>query len=186
MTKLNDSPEVWTDINGFENLYRISSYGNVVSCAKKWEANGKPFSKDETVLKQFKNKWGYPMATLQKDGFARNCSVHRLVAIAFIPNPENKPQVNHKDGDKTNNNKDNLEWATRCENMRHSWEMGLHKSYDMPKGANSPRAKLTEVQAEEIRNSPKSSRTLAKIYGVNSSSICLIKKGVRYPKQKTA
>lgn len=84
-------------------------------------------SRDGTVtdlrgipLKQYKEKNGYMRVWVRQDGHRKKMSVHRLVAIAFIPNPENKPCVNHIDGNKNNNNVNNLEWCTFSENETHS------------------------------------------------------------------
>lgn len=74
-------------------------------------------------LKQFPSTAGYLSVGMSKEGKTKTYSVHRLVAKAFIPNPENKPEVNHKDGNKFNNNVDNLEWVTGAENKRHCREV---------------------------------------------------------------
>lgn len=74
-------------------------------------------------LKKFVNEKGYLFVRLYVNGKARKSFIHRLVAVAFIPNPENKPQVNHKDGDKTNNAVPNLEWNTGKENVKHAIEV---------------------------------------------------------------
>lgn len=99
--------EVWKDIEGYEGLYQISNLGRV-----KRVATGK-------VLKGGKDKDGYLMVKLYKNNIRSNKKIHRLVAEAFIPNPENKPQVNHADENKTNNSLDNLEWMTAKENINH-------------------------------------------------------------------
>ena len=99
--------EVWKDIKGYEGLYQISNLGRV-----KRVTTGR-------ILKGGKDKDGYLMVKLYKNNIRSNKKIHRLVAEAFIPNPENKPQVNHADENKTNNSLDNLEWMTAKENINH-------------------------------------------------------------------
>lgn len=107
--------EIWKDIAGYEGLYEVSSKGRVRSLPRQ---TGK-FGIKGRILKQFNNRGGYCCVCLSKEGCSATIGVHRLVAIAFVPNPENKPQVNHKDEDKQNNNADNLEWVTLQENLEH-------------------------------------------------------------------
>lgn len=100
--------EVWKDIPGYEGLYQVSTWGNVrslIRVTKKRIYIGK-------VLKQQTAKNGYKRLTLYKDGKERTVTVHRLVALTFIPNPGNLPTINHKDECKANNNVFNLEWAS--------------------------------------------------------------------------
>ena len=106
------SKEVWRDIEGYEGLYQVSNMRRVKSL--NYRRSGK-----ERILKRLKNKWGYLFVHLQKDGKQKGCKLHRLVAQAFIPNPENLPEVNHKDEDKNNNTVDNLEWCTRKYNCNY-------------------------------------------------------------------
>lgn len=96
----------WKDIEGYEGLYKVSNDGRVWSI------------KSNKEMKIQDNK-GYSIVCLRKDGKKKNCRVHRLVAQAFIPNPEDKPQVNHIDEDRSNNHVTNLEWATASENINH-------------------------------------------------------------------
>lgn len=128
---------VWKEIEGYEGLYMITVLGDVYSL------------KRGIMLKKRLTFDGYIKATLSKNDKAKDFRVHRLVAEAFIPNPENKETVNHIDGDKTNNCVSNLEWATRSEQTQHSYDLGLKKP--MP-GRNNPNAKLTDEQVREIRS----------------------------------
>ena len=103
--------EVWKDVKNYEGLYQISNLGNVkrISSGKRL----KPY-----------NRKGYIRVALSKDDTTKHIDIHRLVAQAFIPNPENKPEVNHKDENKLNNEVSNLEWVTRKENIKHSIKTG--------------------------------------------------------------
>lgn len=92
------------DIKGYEGLYAITS------CGKVWSHRAQKF------LKPQKDRYGYLHVNLYKDGKAKKYKIHRLVAEAYIPNPENKPQVNHKDENKEHNYVNNLEWMTSKEN----------------------------------------------------------------------
>ena len=105
--------------------------------------------------------------------------LHRLVAQCFIQNPENKPEVNHKDGNKTNNNYWNLEWTTKLENMQHSHKMGLHNN----KGERSRTAKLDCVSVRIVRDCLQHGFTqtaIAKYFKVDPSTISAIKTGTSW------
>ena len=114
--------EIYKDITGYETLYQISNLGNIKSLPK-GDGNGyrerllKPEAKNH-------NHTTYYRVSLSKDGKVKRYAVHRLVAEAFIPNPENKPFVNHIDNNGSNNNVENLEWCTHSENMQHSSNQG--------------------------------------------------------------
>lgn len=108
--------EIWKDIEGYEGLYEISSLGNV-----RRAPSGR-------ILKQNKNSYGYSHVGLSKEGKVKMICVHRLIANAFIPNPQNKPQVNHIDGNKSNNSISNLEWVSQKENIIHAFKTGLRKT----------------------------------------------------------
>lgn len=105
--------EIWRDIKGYENIYQVSSLGRVKSL-ERVSYLGKIIK--EKILKNSFNHRKYLVVHLSKDGKSKVVTVHRLVAEAFIPNPENKLEVNHIDEDKTNNCLNNLEWVTSKEN----------------------------------------------------------------------
>lgn len=111
--------EVWKDIEGYEGLYQVSSEGRVRSCARKYLAGNHHRSVKDRILKLHVNTNGYIHISLRKEKGPMFFRVHRLVATAFIPNPYNKGDVNHKDGVRSNNKATNLEWATRSENLLH-------------------------------------------------------------------
>ncbi len=119
--------EIWKDIKGYEGLYQISNLGRIKSLPK---INGYKFQK-ELIRKNELGTNGYLIIVLNKNSKHHSYSIHRLVAQAFIPNPKDKPQVNHKDGNKLNNNVENLEWTTRSENQKHAYKLGLLKPYPL-------------------------------------------------------
>lgn len=121
--------EIWKGVPDYEGLYKVSNLGNIVSLNGYGHGIIRP-------LKIRICKAGYCRVTLSKNKQKQFTSVHVLVAKAFIPNPENKPQVNHIDGDKMNNTVENLEWVTCKENINHAIRTGLREkiSYKPPKG----------------------------------------------------
>lgn len=155
------------DIKGFEGLYAVTEDGRVWSYPKQCNSN-----KYGRFMKLSLNPQGYLTVGLTKDGIRHPRVVHRLVAEAYIPNPENKPQVNHKheDGDKTRNLVDNLEWVTNKENSDHSFKSGICKK------------PLTEGEVLEIRKICRfhSCRSVAFAYGMHPATIWDINRGRRY------
>ena len=110
--------EIWKEVTDYNVLYQVSNMGYV-------RRNGK-------ILKSSPNHKGYLMVNLYLNGKRKNHKVHRLVATAFISNPENKPTVNHKDGNKQNNVIANVEWATYSENNLHAYRvLGRNPAYPM-------------------------------------------------------
>jgi hypothetical protein len=162
--------EIWKDIKDYEGLYQISSWGRVKSLGR-IKMSG--FSKNGTFYREkilcfVTLKKGYYSVGLCKNSIVKRFLVHRLVAIAFIPNPENKPEVNHLDCIKTNNFVWNLEWVTSLENNNHAWKNGLF-------GIHMKRIKLIKLEVIEIRKKYDtgnySQRQLAKEYNVSESLI---------------
>lgn len=133
--------EIWKDIPNFEGYYQASNLGNIRSVDRiskgRWSDNY--FYKGKTLLPK-KTRLGYLHVVLVKGyGKRYNKSVHRLVASTFIENVDEKPQINHIDGNKLNNNISNLEWVTPSENIRHGYSNGLHlkgESHGMAKYSN--------------------------------------------------
>jgi len=160
--------EIFKPILGYPD-YEISNKGNVRSLDRiVFHPNGNLNLKGKPLKMRIKN-YGY--VSLTNNGVSNNFYIHRLVAIHFVPNPENKTQVNHLDGDKFNNNDWNLEWNTPKENINHAIASNLISN----KGVNHSNAKISEKEVLEIRDSNLSCVKLSLIYKISSSSIHNIK-----------
>jgi hypothetical protein len=167
--------EIWRDIEGYEGLYEVSNLGRVRSlgCIIKLRHNC-TMMREGKVLK-LDNRNGYLYAGLSKKGVLKGVGVHRLVAKAFIPNPNNLPQVNHIDANRANNHINNLEWVTCSDNHKHAFKLGNRNS----KGSKNAGSKLTEEQAISIKYgySHLSSREVATLFGICVTSVNLIRSG---------
>jgi len=172
--------EIWADIEGYDGDYQESNYGRTKSLK---------FGKAK-ILRPAVDDKGYLHIVLSKKSKTKKSKykkirVHRLVAQCFVPNPENKPEVNHEDGIKFNNYFENLKPSTRTENLQHAVKTGLKKS-----GVQNYNSKLTEEQVRKIRSSyikgdSKFGTTgLAKEYGVSPSTIWDIVNFKRYKNVK--
>lgn len=154
--------EIWKDVIGYEGLYQVSNLGRIKSLPR----NG---TVKNTIILRTDGKL-YDVVRLRKNDIPKPFLVHRLVAIAFIPNHENKPCVNHIDGIKHNNMLSNLEWVTRSENEKHAHVTGLK---DFKKDKN-PARKINSEIAEKIRLKALSGltqRSIAKEYGITQSTV---------------
>lgn len=125
--------EAWKDIEGYEGIYQISSFGRVKSLSR-WRdtRGGSGYITKEKIMSLKTSKSGYLTIGLRSGG-KKFYSVHRLVALHFISNKENKPTVNHIDSDKTNNAVSNLEWSTHSEQMQHAVKNDLLEVRGSPK-----------------------------------------------------
>lgn len=129
--------EEWRDIAGYEGRYKISNQGRLMGFGRE---NGKILT---TTIRS-----GYKVKNLYKDWHFKGFKIHRLVAQAFIPNPDNKPMINHINGIKTDNRADNLQWCTASENRKHADSTGLRIA---PFGTEHFRCKLTPEDVLYIR-----------------------------------
>jgi len=138
-----NTKEIWKDIVGYEGSYQISDLGRIKSLKRIIRyKSGYSLLKNELIMKLSHDKKGYIITRLSKSGVGCTIKVHRLVAIAFVPNIENKPQVNHKNGIKDDNRVENIEWATNSENQIHAIRTGLKIPAMLGRtGINSPFSK---------------------------------------------
>src|SRR5882672_38157 len=140
--------EIWKPIINYENLYEISNFGRIRTKEKLSKQKKKPkLVIPSKYLKARYTRCGYIEAALSKDKNVKYILIHRLVAITFIENPLNLPEVNHKDGDKLNNNVYNLEWVTKSQNVIHAEKLGLRGDN---KGVKNAMSKLSEKEVFEI------------------------------------
>lgn len=171
--------ETWKKIKDFPN-YMISNKGRVWSKTKIVSSPRGKYLKKGRILKSHDDKRGYLTIVLINGKGRKNCKIHRLVAEAFLKNPELKREVNHINGIKADNEVSNLEWVTSKENKTHAWNIGLYKKQDRLKftGENNGRAKLKEQQILEIRKKYKSGgisqKALGEMYNTSQSQIFYI------------
>ena len=160
------SDEIWKDVKGYEGEYQISNKGRLKSIRYIEKYSGIV----EKVMKPGNNGRGYMTTMIGRNGNVKSVKIHRLVAEAFIPNPENLPEVNHIDGNKKNNCVENLEWVTHQGNMVHAYATKL----------NVKNSKLSRYEIQNMRERyiPKDQKygiqAFAKRYGMSSSHITRI------------
>jgi hypothetical protein len=152
--------EKWKDVEGWDGIYSVSDTGKIRN------------NKTGKLRKFRKEKLGYLSVDLWNNMYMKRLKIHRLVALAFIPNTDSKPQVNHKDGNKENNSVGNLEWNTAQENSQHAYRTGLSQAVT---GEKHGQSKLTELEAMFIKSSTEPNKVLADEFGVSSRLVRKIK-----------
>ena len=174
--------EIWKKIEGLDS-YMASNHGRIKSLprsVRSFVGNGGYKITNERILNDYDNSRGYRYITISINGRRKNHYIHRLVANTFISNPKGFDQVNHIDGNKSNNSVSNLEWVTERQNRDHAVKTDLMKF-----GEDAPNNKLTEEQVIEIlaiaSKNPKVNRLrLSKKYNVADTCICRIISGKRW------
>lgn len=152
---------IWKPVKDFTGIYEVSNHGQVRSLTRviKNGLNTTRLIKGQNLKLKIDNN-GYPVVSLNKEHKAKTKRVHRLVCEAFLENPSNLSDVNHKDGNKKNNHISNLEWCSRSYNIEHAYRKKLRTD-----------AKFSPSQVRSIRNSNKSQSFLAKEYQVDQNTI---------------
>lgn len=159
--------EKWKAIPDLNGRYEVSNHGRLRSYCK---LGGKSITSEPKILSVPINGNGYPAKYIK----GVNYRIHKLVAYAFIPNPDGLPMVNHIDGDKTNNLVSNLEWCDKSHNERHAERMGLKNK---ARGEVCNKSHLTNDIVMEIYRSVIGARELGRQYGINHSTVSNIKTG---------
>ena len=178
--------ECWVDIPNYDGYYQVSNYGKVRSLDRViTEKTGKTQTLKGRILKPRINRGGYYYVGLRKNGSKATFAIHQLVAQAFLDNPENKPTVYHLNGIKTDNNVNNLEWATYSENLKHASKTGLRTSVSLEAvGEKNYKRKLKPEQVIEIKRllaeGNLTHKEIANQFSVARSTITEIKSGRRW------
>lgn len=163
--------EFWKDIADYEGLYMVSNMGRIKSLKR---AN----RKNDILLKITKEKDGYGIVSLCRDNVVKVCKVHRLVGVAFLENPDNKPQINHKLGNRLDNRASELEWSTSSENVVHSFKvLGKVSGYKGRIGSLAYNSK--KVKCDTLGIESGSVVEISKILGVCKNSVSLVCNGNR-------
>jgi len=173
--------EEWRDVVGYEDFYQVSSYGKVRSLdrviARTARGVSSNYTKPGALMSQSKKGSFYMRVCLSKESKSNKHYVHRLVAQAFKDNPHSLPCVNHLDGDKMNNNKDNLKWCTHAENNQHAKDLGLHNVH----GEGCHLSKLTSIDVldicDKLDNKDMTYKEIANHYSITPENVSYIDKG---------
>lgn len=166
------SKEIWKELPNTEGRYLISSYGRIKSLPFIKKGNKSEYLTKEKIIKTGADKDGYRLFVYSINSVRTTTKVHRLVAELFIPNPQNKPQVNHKDSIRDNNHYTNLEWVTEKENTQHGVDYGAIKPTN---GETNGMSILKELDVIAIRKAHAKGgltyKDIAKDYNVNDHTI---------------
>lgn len=130
--------EIWKEVPGYEGIYEVSNLGRLRSLDRAVVKSDVVQHRNGRLKKFWENQDGYLQCKLSKGGESVNIGVHRVVALAFIDNPERKPEINHKDGNRQNNVVENLEWVTHLENIDDCLTRGTHVSLRDLSGEKNP------------------------------------------------
>ena len=142
--EVSQAVEEWRDILGYEGYYQVSSLGHVRGLDRTNSFGRFIKGRDKTVTI---GKIGYPVVSLHKDGIGKTCYVHRLVASAFLPNPNNLEEVDHINGDKTDVRLENLRWCTRSQNAIYAIDLGLVDVEEKTRVLKSPEVRAAQRKA---------------------------------------
>ena len=161
--------EVWKDIPGYDGWYQVSNHSRVRSFRKNGFCD-KRLIRPKILTGSVKLN-GYVKVHLRKGDDSKHISIHRIIAKAFIPNPENKPDINHIDGNPLNNNIHNLEWVTPSENAIHAFENGLRKSMKGEGHSNSILTKGDVFKIHDLYNKGVFKKKIAKKFGIAQQTV---------------
>lgn len=164
--------EEWRWVPGYEGLYIVSDHGNVMSVPRTVHGDRLVKNVAGVKLSKCKHSSGYQQVVLYRNAHSDLALVHRIVAEAFIPNPDGKPCVNHINGDKTDNRVENLEWVTHKENSHHACSfLGAYRH-----------GHLSDIDIAAIRSDTRLQREIADEYGITQSEVSSIQTGKSYMK----
>lgn len=171
---------MWKPVVGYEENYEVSNLGRIKSLIKvRWLEKRGIHESDDIYMAQNVSRLNRSYISLNKKGVQKNYSVHRVVAFAFLENPNDYPCINHIDGNPQNNNLSNLEWCDHSYNMRHAYEIGIRFG-TTSKGSSNNKAKLNADKVRCIRKWRRSNPSfftvsrLAECYGVSPKTIKLV------------
>lgn len=172
--------EVWRPIPGYEGSYEVSSEGRIRTIDRTFiTVSGAKQRKRSRLMELMPARGGYLRVCLYRDGVGQGAQVHRLVAAAFLSNPEGKPHVNHVNFVKTDNRLVNLEWVTQSENQQHSARHGRFNPILNPKRALKYSAETIAEFRERVRNGERAG-TIRREYGISSAHADRIAKGTTW------